>query len=46
MANVTKTEKLNLELRRKKEKKDCNGIYIVSRKMKVESKRQAKERIG
>lgn len=45
MANVTKIKKLDLELERKKRKENCNNIYIVSRKMRVESKRQAKEQI-
>lgn len=45
MANMTKTEKLDLEPRRRKKKEDCNGIYIISRKMRVKSKRRAKEQI-
>lgn len=45
MANMTKTEKLDLEPRRRKKKEDYNGIYIMSRRMRVESKRQAKEQI-
>lgn len=43
MANVTKTKKLDLELGKKKGKKDCNSIYIVLRKMRVKLKRQAKK---
>lgn len=34
MVNVTKTEKLDLEPGRRKGKEDCDGIYIVSRRMK------------
>ena len=45
MTNVTKTEKLNLEPGRKKEKEDCDGIFILSRRMRVELKRRAKEQI-
>lgn len=39
MANMTKTEKLDLESRRRKKKENCNGIYIMSRRMRVELKR-------
>lgn len=39
MANMSKTEKLDLEPGRRKRKEDCDGIYILSKKMRVESKR-------
>lgn len=45
MINVTKTKKLDLEPGKTKGKEDCDDIYIVSRRMRVESKRRAKERI-
>lgn len=38
IANMTKTEKLDLEPRRKKEKENCNSIYIMLRRIRVESK--------
>lgn len=45
MANVTKIEKFDLEPKRKKKKKDCDGIYIVSKKVRVKLKHQAKKQI-
>lgn len=34
--------RIDLEPRRRKEKEDCNGIYII---LRVESKHQAKDQI-
>lgn len=38
MANMIKTKKFNLEPKKKKEKKNYNSIYIVSKKIKVKLK--------